>query len=102
MLTVGEGIIKAEKIDQSEMSAGRAIRSLGRPPVTQLVTQALLLFMLLQGGPECDLKLMLFFYLQSLHRPLAICITNTASHTSGPLTVPTYTAPRNTTKPPDT
>ena len=59
VLTIGEGIAMVEEMDRNGAAAGGALSrgNLKRPSVTQRMAQALLLFVLLQGGPECDLKL---------------------------------------------
>ena len=56
---MGEGIAMVEEMDRNGAAAGGALSrgNLKRPSVTQRMAQALLLFVLLQGGPECDLKL---------------------------------------------
>ena len=54
VLTMGEGIAMVEEMDQDRMSTGKA--SLRRPSVTPTSSSGSLA--ILQGGPECDLKLL--------------------------------------------
>ena len=108
VLTVGEGIAMVEEMDQSP---GTRRASLRRLPVTRTSGSGSQAQALAIHATPRRARVRFEAAVTPLSSKsaspansltyIAICITNTASQDSGPLIGPTYTAPHNTTKPPD-